>query len=134
MLLENSCEGTELGQTVAELGRSWPPSTPTRRSWAWSSTPATCMSPASTWPLPTRPRASPTELEAAGLTPYLAALHLNDAREACGSHRDRHAVPGDGTIGDGLRRLRAHPLFAPLPCILEIARAEVPQALAFLEP
>ncbi len=134
VLLENSCEGTELGQTIAELGRV---------VTALDADPAqlglvldTCHLHVAGFDLapPDAPERLAEQIEAAGLSLYLTALHLNDAREACGSHRDRHAVPGEGTIGEGLRRLRAHPLFAPLPCILEIARSEVPQAIAFLEP
>jgi deoxyribonuclease-4 len=133
VLLENSCEGTELGQTIAELGQIVA---------ALHADPAklglvidTCHLHVAGFDLsaPDAPERLAAEMEAAGMTPYLTALHLNDAREACGSHRDRHAIPGQGTIGEGLRRLRAHPLFGPLPAILEIARSEVPQAIAFLE-
>ena len=133
VLLENSCEGTELCQTVEELGQI---------VTALDADPAklglvidTCHLHVAGFDLAAldAPERLADEMEAAGLAPYLTALHLNDAHEACGSHRDRHAVPGDGTIGEGLRRLRAHPLFAPIPCILEISRSEVPQAIAFLE-
>ena len=44
-----------------------------------------------------------------------------------------HATPGQGTIGAGLRRLIAHPLFAPLPCILEISGSEVIKGIAYLQ-
>jgi deoxyribonuclease-4 len=134
VLLENSCEGTELGQTIAELGQVVA---------ALDADPAklglvldTCHLHVAGFDLaaPDAPERLAYQIEAVGLAPFLTALHLNDAREACGSHRDRHAVPGEGTIGEGLRRLRAHPLFATLPCILEIARSDVPRAIAFLEP
>ncbi len=134
VLLENSCEGAELCQTIADLGYV---------VGALGTDPAklglildTCHLHVAGFDLaaPNAPERLADEIEAAGLSSYLVALHLNDAREACGSHRDRHAVPGTGTIGEGLRRLRAHSLFAPLPCILEISRSEVPQAIAFLEP
>lgn len=134
ILLENSCEGTELGQTIAELGQvvAALDADPTKLGLILD----TCHLHVAGFDLaaPDAPERLTDQIEAAGLTPYLTALHLNDAREACGSHRDRHAVPGEGTIGEGLRRLRAHPLFAPLPCILEIARSDVPRAIAFLEP
>lgn len=133
VLLENSCEGTELGQTIAELGQvvTTLDADPTKLGLVLD----TCHLHVAGFDLAAldAPERLADEMEAAGLAPYLTALHLNDAREACGSHRDRHAVPGDGTIGEGLRRLRAHPLFAPIPCILEISRSEVPQAIAFLE-
>ena len=133
VLLENSCEGTELCQTVGELGQIVA---------ALDADPAklglvidTCHLHVAGFDLaaPDAPERLAAEIEAAGLSAYLTALHLNDALEACGSHRDRHAVPGQGTIGEGLRRLRAHPLFGSLPAILEIARSEVPHGIAFLE-
>lgn len=134
VLLENSCEGTELCQTIPELGQviAALDTDPTKLGIVLD----TCHLHVAGFDLaaPGAPERLSDEIEAAGLTAYFTALHLNDAREACGSHRDRHAVPGEGTIGEGLRLLRAHPLFAPLPAILEIARSEVPQAIAFLEP
>jgi deoxyribonuclease-4 len=133
VLLENSCEGTELGQTIAELGKvvAALEADPTKLGLVLD----TCHLHVAGFDLAAADAAErlADEIAAAGLAPYLTALHLNDARAECGSHRDRHAVPGDGTIGEGLRRLRAHPLFAPVPCILEIARSEVPQGIAFLE-
>ena len=134
VLLENSCEGTELCQTVLELGQVVAALGTDPNSLGLVLD--TCHLHVAGFDLaaPNAPERLADDIEAAGLSLYLVALHLNDAREECGSHRDRHAVPGTGTIGEGLRRLRAHPLFAPLPCILEISRSEVPQALAFLEP
>ena len=134
VLLENSCEGTELGQTIAELGRIV--AALDADSAKLGLVIDTCHLHVAGFDLslPDAPERLADEMQAVGLAPYLTALHLNDARENCGSHRDRHAVPGAGTIGEGLRRLRAHPLFAPLPCILEISRSEVPEAIAFLEP
>ena len=40
--------------------------------------------------------------------------------------------PGEGTINEGLRRLRAHPLFAPLPCILEMGWEAAERGIKFL--
>lgn len=134
VLLENSCEGTELCQTIAEMGRvvNALDTDPAKLGLVLD----TCHLHVAGFDMaaPNAPDRLADEMEAYGLAPYLTTLHLNDAREACGSHRDRHAVPGTGTIGEGLRSLRAHPLFAPIPCILEISRADVPQAIAFLEP
>ncbi|HLJ55358.1 MAG TPA: deoxyribonuclease IV [Chthonomonadaceae bacterium] len=126
VLLENGAEGTELGQTVDEIGRV------VRATGADCSRLGvvldTCHLHVSGFDMaaPEAPDRLADEIEAAGLTPFLTALHLNDAREPCGSRRDRHAIPGQGTIGAGLRRLLAHPLFAPLPCVLEL---NVPAAL-----
>jgi len=41
------------------------------------------------------------ELGSAGLTDRLRLVHLNDAKNERGSHRDRHEVVGEGTIGLG---------------------------------
>lgn len=131
-LLENGCEGSELGQTVAEVGQV---------ARAVAGDPAklgfvldTCHLHVAGFDLsaPDAPERLASEITAAGLTPYLTALHLNDAREPCGSHRDRHAAPGRGTIGEGLRRLIAHPFFAPLPAILELSLADAEAGIAFL--
>jgi deoxyribonuclease-4 len=47
-------------------------------------------------------------------------LHANDARDPCGSGRDRHWHIGQGTVGAaGLRNLLAHPALVGLPIILE---------------
>jgi deoxyribonuclease-4 len=50
----------------------------------------------------------------------LALIHANDSRTPCGSHVDRHACVGDGTIGvDGFRRLLEAPALTSVPWILE---------------
>jgi deoxyribonuclease-4 len=50
----------------------------------------------------------------------LELFHLNDSRHPLGSHRDRHAHIGEGTIGDGpFRRLLNDERFAGIPKILE---------------
>ena len=72
------------------------------------------------------------EITEAGLEQFLTALHLNDAREPSGSHRDRHAAPGTGTIGAGLTRLLAHPMFESVPCILELGVAAAEEGIAYL--
>ena len=41
------------------------------------------------------------ELASAGLVDRLRLVHLNDAKNERGSHRDRHEVVGEGTIGLG---------------------------------
>jgi len=50
----------------------------------------------------------------------LKALHINDSKNPLGSHKDRHACIGEGTIGlDAIGRFINHLKLAGLPCILE---------------
>lgn len=50
----------------------------------------------------------------------LKALHINDSKNPCGSHKDRHAVIGGGMIGEAaLRRVVCHPALRGLPMVLE---------------
>lgn len=50
----------------------------------------------------------------------LHAIHLNDARDARGSNRDRHAAIGKGTIGrEGFRAFLGEPRFQGIPAALE---------------
>ena len=50
----------------------------------------------------------------------LHSLHLNDSQVGLGSNRDRHAVVGQGELGDdGCAVFLSEPRFADLPCILE---------------
>ena len=50
----------------------------------------------------------------------LRAIHLNDARDARGSGRDRHAAIGKGTIGRrGFRAFLGEPRFQGIPAALE---------------
>lgn len=50
----------------------------------------------------------------------LKAVHLNDSLNPMGSHKDRHAKIGEGTIGlDALIRVINHPALKNLPFILE---------------
>ena len=132
VLLENGCEGTELGQTVAEVAYV------VRAVDAPAETLGvlfdTCHLHVAGLDLAATDGAErlADEIAEAGLTERLAALHLNDAQFPCGSHRDRHAAPGTGTIGEGLRRIVQHPVFAPLPAILEIPIEQVPPAREYL--
>ncbi len=50
----------------------------------------------------------------------LRAVHVNDALTDFGSHRDRHANLGEGTIGDGLASFLRHPAISDLPALLEV--------------
>mgnify|MGYP002536620558 CR=1 FL=1 len=50
----------------------------------------------------------------------IAAFHINDSKNPCGAHKDRHARIGEGCIGyEALQRFVNHPLLKGLPCILE---------------
>ncbi len=50
----------------------------------------------------------------------LMAVHLNDSKNGCGSHKDRHEKLGQGCIGEAaLHRVVCHPALAGRPFILE---------------
>ena len=50
----------------------------------------------------------------------LKALHLNDSKNPFGSHKDRHACLGEGSLGlDTFEKIVNHPLLAGKPMILE---------------
>ena len=50
----------------------------------------------------------------------LRAVHLNDSKDALGSHKDRHAPIGEGEIGfDALAALANHPKLRDVPFYLE---------------
>ncbi|SFI32375.1 Endonuclease IV [Paenibacillus sp. UNC496MF] len=58
--------------------------------------------------------------QALGVIEHLAAIHLNDSVYPSGEKRDRHAVIGEGHIGEpGLAWLLRHPLLADTPFVLE---------------
>ena len=51
---------------------------------------------------------------------HLFAIHLNDSKNVCGSHKDRHEKLGLGMIGlDALLRVVRHPALQGKPFILE---------------
>ncbi|HSV73726.1 MAG TPA: deoxyribonuclease IV [Chthonomonadales bacterium] len=132
VLLENGCEGTELGQTVEEVAAV---------VRAVGAAPEqvgvvldTCHLHVAGFDLAAEDgaRRLVDAIEASAIADRLVALHLNDARFACGSKRDRHATPGEGTIGAGLLRVMAEPLFAGLPAILEVDAKDASRGLAYL--
>lgn len=50
----------------------------------------------------------------------LKAIHFNDSKNDCDSHKDRHEKLGKGRIGmEALKRLAQHPVTENLPFILE---------------
>jgi deoxyribonuclease-4 len=53
----------------------------------------------------------------------LASLHVNDSMVGLGANRDRHAVLGEGEVGEqGLAVFLSEPRFEGLPCVLETGR------------
>jgi deoxyribonuclease IV len=132
VLLENGCEGTELGQTVDEIGYVLKAvgASPQQVGVVLDS----CHLHVSGFDMAATdaPGRLAEEIEACGVTPYITALHLNDAQAACGSHRDRHATPGEGTIAGGLIALVNHSMFAGLPAVLEVSLEAAERGIAFL--
>ena len=66
----------------------------------------------------------------------LKAVHTNDSMNERGSHKDRHARLGEGTIGrPAFTRFVNHPAVQGLPCILETPNDDVGWAeeIAFLK-
>jgi deoxyribonuclease-4 len=56
-------------------------------------------------------------------TERLASLHLNDSQAPLGSNRDRHAIIGEGELGErGCAVFLSEPRFEDLPCVLETGR------------
>ena len=50
----------------------------------------------------------------------LRAIHLNDSKNPCGAHKDRHEKLGVGCIGfDALSAVVRHPTLRDLPFYLE---------------
>lgn len=50
----------------------------------------------------------------------LCAVHFNDSKNPCGSHKDRHEKLGQGTIGmEAMKRIALHPALQNKPFILE---------------
>ena len=65
------------------------------------------------------------DLRAHGLDRSIGLVHANDSASACGSHHDRHANPGAGTIrARGFRLLAEIPSLARVPWILEVPGAD----------
>jgi deoxyribonuclease-4 len=53
----------------------------------------------------------------------LQSLHVNDSQTPLGSNRDRHAIMGEGELGDdGCAWFLSEPRFEDLPCVLETGR------------
>jgi deoxyribonuclease-4 len=132
LFIENSCEGSELGQTVAELARlirdvGAPPE-------QLGLLIDTCHLHAAGFDLSGDDAGDKLAdaLAAEAVLERVAAFHLNDCQLPCGAHRDRHAVPGEGTMGTGVVAVAKHPAFANLPGVLEISVEDARRGLAFL--
>jgi deoxyribonuclease IV len=132
LLIENSCEGSELGQTIAELARlirdvGAPPA-------QLGLLIDTCHLHAAGFDLASADagRRLADALAAEGVLERLIAFHLNDSQLPCGAHRDRHAIPGAGTIGMGVVALASHPAFATLPGVIELSVEDARRGLTFL--
>jgi deoxyribonuclease-4 len=53
----------------------------------------------------------------------LGSLHLNDSQVKLGANRDRHAILGEGELGErGCAVFLSEPRFESLPCVLETGR------------
>jgi deoxyribonuclease-4 len=53
----------------------------------------------------------------------LGSLHVNDSLVPLGSNRDRHALLGEGELGEsGCATFLSEPRFERLPCVLETGR------------
>jgi deoxyribonuclease-4 len=53
----------------------------------------------------------------------LRSLHLNDSLVPLGSNRDRHAILGEGELGErGCANFLSEPRFDQLPCVVETGR------------
>ncbi|MGH7400748.1 MAG: TIM barrel protein [Candidatus Rokuibacteriota bacterium] len=132
LLLENSCEGSELGQTIDELARlvrdvGAPPE-------RFGLLIDTCHLHAAGFDLSSADAGArlADTLAAQGMLERVVAFHLNDSQLPCGSHRDRHAIPGAGTIGMGLVSVATHAAFTALPGVIELSVEDARRGLAFL--
>jgi deoxyribonuclease-4 len=135
LLLEGTAgAGHQLGATPAELATLVPEGAAERIG--------VCLDTAHLW-------AAGYHLEGDGWDEVLAELathwgrvapdliHGNDSPVACGSRRDRHAVPGEGQLGEAVfRKILGDPRLEGVPMVLEIPpgarNATVLRALAQL--
>jgi deoxyribonuclease-4 len=132
LLLENSCEGTELGQTIPELARLVRDvGAPADRFGLLIDT---CHLHAAGFDLSGDDAGArlADALDHEGVLGRVVAFHLNDCQLPCGAHRDRHATPGTGTMGMGVVSVARHAAFAALPGVLELSVDEARQGLRFL--
>jgi len=131
-VIENSCEGTELGKELAEIGRLVRALGAPRERLAVLLD--TCHLHAAGFDLSGADAGDrlADAVQAEGILDRLIAFHLNDSQGPTGCKRDRHAVPGEGTIRDGLLSVVHHPAFADLPMILELSIDEARRGIEYL--
>jgi deoxyribonuclease IV len=131
-VIENSCEGTELGKEIAEIGRLVRDLGAPRERLAVLID--TCHLHAAGFDLAAVDAGNrlAEALHAEGILDHVIAFHLNDSQGPCGCKRDRHAVPGDGTIREGLLSVVHHSAFASLPMILELSIDDARRGIAYL--
>lgn len=131
-VIENSCEGTELGKEVGEIGRLVRAIGAPRDRLAVLID--TCHLHAAGFDLTGADAGNRLAgaLESAGILDRVIAVHLNDSQGPCGCKRDRHAVPGEGTIRDGLLSIVHHAAFAKLPMILELSVDDARRGIKYL--
>jgi deoxyribonuclease-4 len=132
-VIENSCEGTEIGQQLPEIGRLVRDLGAPRDRLAVLID--TCHLHAAGFDLggPDAGERLADALAAEDLLERLVAFHLNDCQGPCGCKRDRHAAPGAGTIQAGLLSVVSHAAFAELPMILELSLDEARRGIAYLK-
>jgi deoxyribonuclease-4 len=120
-IIENSCEGSEIVKEIGQLGRL------VRDVGAPASQLGvlidTCHLHAAGFDLAVADAGDKLAgaLDAAGVLDRVVAFHLNDCQVVCGGGLDRHAVPGEGTIGGNLLSIVNHAAFAEKPMILELS-------------
>jgi deoxyribonuclease-4 len=131
-IIENSCEGTEIVKEIPHLGRLIRDvDAPVAQLGVLIDT---CHLHASGFDLATTDAGErlADALDAEGVLDRVVAFHLNDCQGPCGCFLDRHAVPGEGTINDGLRSIVRHNAFAGLPMILELSIEGAKKGIEFL--
>jgi deoxyribonuclease-4 len=132
LLIENACEGSELGQTVADVARLLRDvGAPPERLGLLIDT---CHLHAAGFDLSGDDAGArlAEALANEGVLDHVHAFHLNDCQLPCGAHRDRHAAPGEGTIAAGVISVASHPAFADVPAVLELSLEDARRGLAFL--
>ncbi|HZP41510.1 MAG TPA: TIM barrel protein [Candidatus Binatia bacterium] len=131
-VIENTCEGSELAADVAELAALVRDvGAPAARLGVLIDT---CHLHAAGFDLSGEDAGDRLAgaLADAGLLDRLVAFHLNDCQGPAGCRRDRHEVPGDGSINAGLVSIGRHPAFRGLPAILELAADGARRGIVYL--
>jgi deoxyribonuclease-4 len=131
-VVENSCEGSEIVQDIAGLGRLFRDLGAQREQLALLLD--TCHLHAAGFDLSGADAGErlAEALEREQILDRVIAFHLNDCEGECGCKRDRHAVPGEGSIAGGLLSVVHHPAFADLPLILELGVEAACRGIDFL--